>query len=36
MSAYEAYFAGELEDLEMPEEDLASALERLPKAPALA
>ena len=36
MSAYEAYFAGELEDLEMPEEELAAALERLPKAPALA
>jgi tryptophan synthase beta chain len=36
MSAYAAYFAGELEDLEMPEEELASALERLPKAPALA
>jgi tryptophan synthase beta chain len=36
MSAYEAYFAGELEDLEMPDEELAAALERLPKAPALA
>jgi tryptophan synthase beta chain len=36
MSAYEAYFAGELEDLEMPEEELAAALERLPRAPALA
>jgi tryptophan synthase beta chain len=36
MSAYEAYFAGKLEDLEMPEEDLAAALERLPEAPALA
>jgi tryptophan synthase beta chain len=36
MSAYEAYFAGELEDLEMPQEELAAALERLPKAPALA
>jgi tryptophan synthase beta chain len=36
MSAYSAYFAGELEDLEMPEEELASALERLPQAPALA
>jgi tryptophan synthase beta chain len=36
MSAYEAYFAGELEDLEMPEEQLESALERLPEAPALA
>ena len=36
MSAYAAYFAGELQDLEMPEEELASALERLPEAPALA
>ncbi|HEY6653935.1 MAG TPA: TrpB-like pyridoxal phosphate-dependent enzyme [Solirubrobacterales bacterium] len=36
MSAYAAYFASELEDLEMPEEELASALERLPEAPALA
>jgi tryptophan synthase beta chain len=36
MSAYAAYFAGELEDLEMPEEELASALARLPEAPALA
>jgi tryptophan synthase beta chain len=36
MSAYAAYFAGELEDLEMPEEELADALERLPEAPALA
>jgi tryptophan synthase beta chain len=35
MSAYAAYFAGELEDLEMPEAELESALERLPKAPAL-
>ena len=30
------YFAGEFEDLEMPEAELESALERLPKAPALA
>jgi tryptophan synthase beta chain len=36
MSAYEAYFAGELEDLEMPEEELEAALARLPEAPALA
>jgi tryptophan synthase beta chain len=36
MSAYTAYFAGELEDLEMPEEELAAAIERLPEAPALA
>ncbi|HEY7121214.1 MAG TPA: TrpB-like pyridoxal phosphate-dependent enzyme [Solirubrobacterales bacterium] len=36
MSAYDAYFAGKLEDLEMPEDELTSALERLPEAPALA
>ena len=36
MSAYAAYFAGELEDLEMPDEELASSLDRLPEAPALA
>ena len=36
MSAYDAYLAGELEDLEMPEAELDSALERLPEAPALA
>jgi tryptophan synthase beta chain len=36
MSAYAAYFAGELEDLEMPEEELTAALERLPEAPTLA
>jgi len=36
MSAYTAYFAGELEDLEMPDEELAAALESLPEAPALA
>jgi hypothetical protein len=33
MSAYSAYFTGELEDLQMPEEELASALERLPRLP---
>ena len=36
MSAYQAYFAGELEDLEMSEDELSAALERLPVAPALA
>jgi tryptophan synthase beta chain len=36
MSAYQAYFAGELEDLEMPEQELESALANLPQAPALA
>jgi tryptophan synthase beta chain len=35
MSAYEAYFSGELEDLAMPEDGLSSSLERLPEAPAL-
>ena len=35
MSAYEAYFAGELVDLELPEEELAEALSHLPQAPAL-
>ena len=36
MSAYQAYFTGELEDLEMSEDELSAALERLPEAPALA
>jgi len=36
MSAYQAYFAGELEDLEMPERELEQALAKLPQAPALA
>jgi tryptophan synthase beta chain len=36
MSAYDAYLAGELEDLEFSEADMAAALERLPEAPALA
>jgi tryptophan synthase beta chain len=36
MSAYAAYFAGDLQDLEMPDEELAAALDRLPDAPALA
>jgi tryptophan synthase beta chain len=36
MSAYQAYLAGELEDLEMPESELETALEALPEAPALA
>jgi tryptophan synthase beta chain len=36
MSAYEAYFAGELEDLELPDAELTAALGRLPEAPALA
>jgi tryptophan synthase beta chain len=36
MSAYDAYLAGELEDLEFSETDMAAALERLPEAPALA
>ena len=33
MSAYEAYLAGELEDLEFSEADMEAALERLPDAP---
>ncbi len=36
MAAYSAYLAGELEDLEFSEEEMQSALERLPDAPALA
>ena len=36
MSAYEAYLAGDLEDLEFSEQDMKDALERLPEAPALA
>jgi len=36
MSAYAAYHAGELEDLEFSETEMQSALERLPAAPAIA
>ncbi len=36
MSAYEAYLAQRLEDIEFSEEDMRSALERLPDAPAIA
>ncbi len=36
MGAYDAYQAGELEDLDFSEADLRAALERLPAAPALA
>jgi tryptophan synthase beta chain len=36
LSAYDAYLAGQLEDPEFSEEDLNSALEALPEAPALA
>jgi len=35
MSAYDAYFRGELEDPEFSESDMEAALERLPEAPAL-
>jgi tryptophan synthase beta chain len=35
MSAYDAYHAGALEDLEFSETDMQAALERLPEAPAL-
>jgi tryptophan synthase beta chain len=36
MAAYSAYLAGELEDLEFSEDEMRSALEHLPEAPALA
>ncbi len=36
MSAYDAYHAGKLEDLEFTEAELRAALDRLPPAPALA
>jgi tryptophan synthase beta chain len=36
MGAYEAYLAGDLEDLEFSEDDMRAALERLPEAPAIA
>src|SRR3954447_13778524 len=36
MSAYDAYHAGNLSDLEFSEADMEAALERLPEAPALA
>ena len=35
MAAYEAFLAGELEDLDMPEDDLEESLAHLPEAPAL-
>ena len=34
MAAYDAYLAGDLEDLDMPEADLEASLVRLPEAPA--
>ena len=33
MSAYEAYLRGELSDLELSEDEMASALESLPEVP---
>ncbi len=36
MSAYDAYLAGSLEDIEFSEQDMENALERLPDAPAIA
>jgi tryptophan synthase beta chain len=36
LAAYEAFLAGQLEDLEFSEDDMAAALERLPDAPAIA
>ena len=35
MSAYDAYLRGELEDLDMPEQELEDSLTTLPEAPAL-
>jgi tryptophan synthase beta chain len=36
MSAYQAYLAGELKDLELDQAELDAAIERLPEAPAIA
>jgi tryptophan synthase beta chain len=36
LSAYDAYLAGELEDIEFSEEEMNAALARLPEAPAIA
>jgi len=36
MSAYQAYLAGELSDLELDQDELDAAIERLPEAPAIA
>jgi tryptophan synthase beta chain len=36
MTAYDAYLAGTLEDIEFSESDMEAALERLPEAPAIA
>jgi tryptophan synthase beta chain len=36
LSAYDAYLAGELEDPEFSEQDMDSALARLPEAPMIA
>jgi tryptophan synthase beta chain len=36
LSAYDAFLAGELEDLEFSEQDMSDALARLPEAPAIA
>ena len=36
MAAYDAYHAGELEDLEFSQDEMDAALERLPEAPAIA
>jgi tryptophan synthase beta chain len=36
LAAYDAFFAGRLEDPEFSEEDMEAALERLPEAPAIA
>jgi hypothetical protein len=34
MSAYDAYFAGQLEDVELPQQRIDTAVEELPKVPA--
>ena len=34
LSAYDAYFAGKLQDVELPQERLDTALAELPKVPA--
>jgi tryptophan synthase beta chain len=34
MSAYDAYFAGQLEDVELPQQRIDAAVEELPKVPA--
>jgi len=35
MSAYDAYFAGKLEDIELPQSRIDAAIEELPRVPAM-